>query len=286
MVKAIVTDVDGVIVGKKDGVNFPLPSEVITRKLMELHKRGIPVILNTAKFNRAVLEIIKKAELRNPHITDGGALIIDPLAEKIIKKHVLPKWLASEILALCLRYRFHTEFYSVDAGFLHKSQAGEFYNKRVAILQQELSLVDSLVQTSAGVDVIKIMPFYHKPEEREVIEHMLEPFKDEIHVVFSHHPSTYPTENAIITLKGVSKKDATLDILKYLHIAPEETLGIGDTFGDWNFMSVCGYVGVAGSHSKEFIDHAKAKGEGHYVLAPDADSDGFLEIVDYFFSKI
>jgi hydroxymethylpyrimidine pyrophosphatase-like HAD family hydrolase len=228
------------------------------------------------------LEIIKQAELRNPHITDGGALIIDPLSDTIIKKHVLSKALVSEILALCLRHRFYTEFYGAEAGFLHRSQADDFYQKRVAILQQELSLVDSLIQSSAGVDVIKIMPFYHKPEDRVVIEQMLEPFRNEIHLVFSHHPSTYPTENAIITLKGVSKKDATLDVLDHLHISPEETLGIGDTFGDWNFMSVCGYVGVAGSQSKEFIEHAKAKGDGHYFLGRDADEDGFLAIIDYF----
>jgi hydroxymethylpyrimidine pyrophosphatase-like HAD family hydrolase len=283
MIKAIVTDVDGVIVGKKQGVNFPLPNEKVIQKLKALHGKGIPVVLNTAKFNRAVLEIIKKAELRNPHVTDGGALIIDPLSEKIITKHVLPKWLVTEILTLCIRQRFHTEFYSIDEGFLHKSQAGEFYKKRVAILQQELSLVDSLVQTAAGVDVIKIMPFYHEPEEKAIIENMLKPFMDDIHLVFSHHPSTYPTENAIITLKGVSKKDATLTVLQHLKITPEETLGIGDTFGDWNFMSVCGYVAVAGSESKEFIANAKAKGEGHYFLGKDADEDGFLEIVDYFF---
>ena len=282
MIKAIVTDVDGVIVGKKDGVNFPLPSEQVTQKLMELQKSGIPVILNTAKFNKAVLDIIKKADLQNPHVTDGGALIIDPLNEKILKKYVLPKALAEEIIMLCFRNRFHTEFYSVGEGFLHRSQADAFYKKRVEILQQELLLVDSVVHTAAGVDVIKIMPFYHRPEERAIIEKMLQPFMDKIHVIFSHHPSTYPTENAVITLKGVSKKDATLEVLRYLHISPDETLGIGDTLGDWNFMSVCGYVGIAGSHNQEFIENAMSKGEGNYFIGKDADADGFLEIIDHF----
>jgi HAD superfamily hydrolase (TIGR01484 family) len=282
MIKAIITDVDGVIVGKQKGINFPLPSTPVIQKLIKLQTKGIPVVLNTAKFNRAVLDIIKNANLRNPHITDGGALIIDPLDNKVIRKHVFGKLLAKEIVKASIENGFYTEFYGVDDWFVQHDQVSSFTQKRIAILQQEHTAVNSLIDHVDAIDVIKIFSFIHKPEDKKKVDKILEPFKNQIHVVWSHHPTTYPAQNAIITLKGVSKKDATLEVLEYLKISPNEALGIGDTLGDWNFMDVCGYVGVVGSHSEELIKHAKSKGENKYFLGSDVDTEGFIEIIDYF----
>ena len=101
MMKAIITDVDGVIVGKKRGVNFPLPNYKVIRKLKKIRAEGIPVVLCTAKSNFAILEIVKKANLLNPHIADGGALIIDPLNDHVIKKRNFDKKLAKDIVSAC-----------------------------------------------------------------------------------------------------------------------------------------------------------------------------------------
>lgn len=282
MVKAIVTDVDGVIVGKKPGVNFPLPSPTVIQKLHELHKTGIPVILNTAKFNFAVKEIITRAGLKNPHITDGGALIIDPLNHQVIKKHVFEKSLAKAIVKVSIEHGFYTEFYGVDEWFIQKKDIGAFTKKRSSILQKEYKAVDSLLEIIDSIDVIKIFAFIHKPEEKPRVEKMLYEFKESIHLVWSLHPLTAPTQNAIITVKGVSKKDATFEVLEHLKIPPHEALAIGDTLGDWNFMNVCKYAGVVGDRSHELIKHAKNKGAGNYFIAPGVDEDGFIKIIDYF----
>lgn len=50
MIKAIIADVDGVIVGNRRGVNFPLPNKVVMQKLKDLHKKGIPIVLCTEPF--------------------------------------------------------------------------------------------------------------------------------------------------------------------------------------------------------------------------------------------
>ncbi len=49
MVKLIITDVDGVIVGHKVGVNFPYPSQKVIEALKEV-KLSIPVVLCTGKY--------------------------------------------------------------------------------------------------------------------------------------------------------------------------------------------------------------------------------------------
>jgi HAD superfamily hydrolase (TIGR01484 family) len=282
VIKAIITDVDGVIVGKKQGVNFPLPNTTIIKALHTLQKKGIPVVICTAKFNHAVKEIILQADLRNPHITDGGALIIDPLDNAILKKYVFEKALARELVEKFIAKKIYTEVYGSTEYFLQKDHIGEFTEKRIQILQKNHIAVDSLADHIAKVEVIKIINFAHTPQEKETIKEIISPYKEKIHFVWSHHPKTLPSENTIVTVNGVSKKAASLEVLKYLNISPNETLGIGDTEGDWNFMSLCKYVGVVGDASSELKRLAKEKGEGNYFYGSSVDEDGFLQIVDHF----
>ena len=284
MIKAIITDIDGVIVGNKQGINFPLPNTKIINVLHALQQKGIPVVVCTAKFNHAVKKIILQADLRNPHITDGGALIIDPLADAIIKKYVFENALARELVERFIAEKIYTEVYGATEYYLQKNHISAFTKKRIQILQKKHITVDSLIDRIANVEVIKIINFAHSSAEKEKIEKILSPYKERIHFVWSHHPKTFPAENTIVTVKGVSKKAASLEVLHYLNITPDETLGIGDTEGDWNFMSLCKYVGVVGNASSELKRLAKEKGEGNYFFGSSVDKDGFLQILNYFIS--
>lgn len=266
MIKAIVTDVDGVIVGKKHGVNFPFPNISVIERLIKLQEKGIPVVLCTAKFNYAIKDIITRANLRCPHIADAGALIIDPLNDKLIKKTVFEKNLASDIVNKVIADGFYTEVYGIDDYYLQKDHIGEFTEKRIKILQKEHVEVDSLVKKIHDIEVIKIKTFVHSEKDKENIEKDLEQFKEKINIAWGQHPFTMPTKETNITVKGVSKKDATLEVLDYLKISPDEALGISDTVGDWNFMSVCKYVGVVGNESQELKDLAKLKEKGIIIL--------------------
>jgi HAD superfamily hydrolase (TIGR01484 family) len=282
VIKAIITDIDGVIVGKRLGVNFPLPNKKIISALSALHKNGIPVVICTAKFNHAVKDIILDAQLRNPHITDGGALIIDPLEDKIIQKHIFTKDLARNIVEKCIEGGIYTEVYGAQDYYLQVDHKGDFTEKRIRILQKEQKTVTSLVEQVEKIEVIKIINFAHNDYDREKITTILLPFKNEIHYVWSQHPTTVPSTNTIITIKGVSKKSASREVLEYLNISPSEVIGVGDTMGDWNFMSLCTYVGVVGDESPELKELAKTKGEGNYFFGSSVDDDGFLQILNYF----
>ena len=282
MIKAIITDVDGVIVGKKQGVNFPLPNQVVIRRLQALQKKGIPVILCTSKSSHIIKELIRQADLRCPHITDAGALIIDPLDHKVIKVCVFDKPLASDIVAASLSEKFYTEVYGIDDYYLQKDYVGNFTEKRIQILQKEHITLNSLVEEIDSIDVIKIKIFAHNKEEKKKIQQFLEQFNEKANILWGQHPFTAPTEETNITVKGVSKQTAALEVLDYLKISPSESLGISDTVGDWNFMSLCKYVGVVGDESSEFKELAKTKGEGNYFFGSSVDDDGFLQIVDYF----
>lgn len=132
------------------------------------------------------------------------------------------------------------------------------------------------------MDVIKIIAFQDHPEIKQKIVNVLSKFEDKINYIWSTHPALFPNKPTVITVKGVSKKSASLEVLRSLNISPDETLGIGDSLADWNFMEICKYAATVGGN-QELKDLAKSKGEGNYFYGSSVDENGFLEIVNYFF---
>jgi len=282
MMKAIITDVDGVIVGKKRGVNFPLPNYKVIRKLKKIRAEGIPVVLCTAKSNFAILEIVKKANLLNPHIADGGALIIDPLNDHVIKKRNFDKKLAKDIVSACLNGGIYIECFGVEDCFIQKNQISGFTKKRIEILQKEYRAVPSLMEHATNFEVIKIIAFAGNEKDKQWIEKVLRPFMKDIHVIWTIHPLILPVQICIITVCGASKWQAAFEVLSHLKISPSETLGIGDTLGDWDFMSICKYVATVGNESNELKKLVESKGAGCYFYGSSVDNNGILEIFRHF----
>ena len=69
----VVLDVDGVIVGEREGFNFPDPNNEVIYSLKKLRQSGIFVSLCTGKPAFGIEKIITDAYLNNLHIVDGDA---------------------------------------------------------------------------------------------------------------------------------------------------------------------------------------------------------------------
>ena len=282
MIKTIITDVDGVIVGDKTGVNFPLPNEIVIQKLREIRKRNIPVVLCTGKFSFAIEEIIIRAELDNPHITDGGALIYNPLRNQIIKQHIIDKNLAKKIVQLCIENNIYVEVYTSKDYFAQKNQVNKLTDKRIIILQKEHKIVDSLTDLISDIDTIKILAFIKDESHKSQIENLLKPFTNDINTIWSTVTFMLPAMAKLITVKGVSKKHASEEVMRNLNISFDDVLGIGDLPADWNFMNLCKYTATVGDIDQELRKKVKSKGEKNYLLAPSVDKNGILDIINYF----
>ncbi len=282
MIRAIITDVDGVIVGHTKNVNFPLPHTDVLAALHNIRQKGIPIILCTAKSMNAIKPIIEKSYLNNPHISDGGALIYDPVDNVTVASHLLEKPIIKKIIEFTFSHNIYIEIHTKEKYIIEKRNAGVLSAGHSEIMLEDPEVVENISMSVDISDIMKLVIVCETPEKVQIAKRFFETVGKEITVVWTHHPTMLPSEFAIVTAPGVSKGHAAEEVLKSLRISFEETLGIGDTPGDWKFMERCGYVAVIGDKFLEFIAQAETKGEGKYIVAPSVEENGILHVLKQF----
>jgi len=281
MIKGIIIDVDGVIVGEKIGYNSPNPNSDVSSALKSIREKGIIVSLCTAKPHYSVQKIINDAKLHNLHITNGGGVIIDTIDNVVLKKHLINEADATSLIRELISADVFTEFYSVEEYYLQKSQKSDLSDTHTFILQREPQFVESVVEESKRRAIVKIMPVANDEKDKERIIKIFEPFKDKLSLSWGIHPIALPHVFGIITAKGISKQQACKEIMSYSHISQEEMLGIGDSTSDWQFMELCGYVGAMGNASEELKKKVEERGVNGFV-GKSVDENGILDILRHF----
>lgn len=282
MIKGIILDVDGVIVGEKIGFNSPYPHPDVIIKLKQIREKGVTISLCTAKPHYSVQKIINEAKLDNLHITNGGGIIIDPINNNILKKHVINKNHAAQVIDTYLKNNVYTEFYSVDNYFIQVDQQSDLTKTHTHILQKDPIIVPSLVNEVNNQDIIKIMPIAKNENDKKRLIELFEPFKNNLTLSWGVHPIALPHLFGIITAKGISKKQAALEIANSKNIKPEEMLGIGDSTSDWQFIESCGFAGAMGNASEELKKLVLSKGKQFSYIGKSVDENGVLNIFNHF----
>lgn len=281
-IKAIILDVDGVIVGEKIGYNSPNPHPNVIAAMKSIQNSGTPISLCTAKPHFAIGEIIKDANLDNAHITDGGGVIINPIDDIVFKKNIIPTNDAIGVLKTFLSAGVYTEFYTVDNYFIEKSQLGEITKKHSHVIQSQPKRVESLVSEAKNAEITKIMPIAIDEDDKLKLQRLFEPFIDRLILSWGVHPVILPLQFGIITAPGISKKQGAIEISKATNIPLKNTLGVGDSESDWQFMELCGYVAVMGNAKQKFKDLVTSKKGNQSFIAPSVEENGILKVFEHF----
>lgn len=284
-IKGIILDVDGVIVGEKIGFNSPNPHVDVINKLKEIRSKGIPISLCTAKPHFSIGKIIKDAQLDNYHIADGGSVIINPIDNTIVKKHVIDKKIVKKILEMYIENNVYTEFYTVDNYFIQKSQNCDITPKHVHILQDNPIIVDNLAEESLKHEVTKIMPIALDEKDQDRVAKLFENMNTKLTLSWGIHPVANPLKFGIITAPGISKKQGAIEISKNINVPLGDILAVGDSTSDWQFIELCGYGAAMGNASEKLKELVMTKGEESYYIGKDVDENGIIEILDYFDKK-
>lgn len=275
MVKMIVLDVDGVLTGSLHGINFPYPHEDVITALKKVRESGIPVVLCTGKYFPAIEPIILKARLSNPHLTDGGSLIIDPLDNKKPEMIYLDKNIISKIITRFFENNLHIEAFTETGLLVQKGTSEDYLMKRAKINQRESIIVDSLVEEAKKYDVIRLTAVAFSDTEREKAESILKEFNGVIKAVWTLNPSTPNLQYCIISSPKATKIDSLNKIASQLKISLQDALGVGDTLGDWVFMEKCGFTATMAEAPEELKKLVQ-------FVAPSVNDNGILQILDHF----
>lgn len=286
MVKLIIMDVDGVIVGHKVGVNFPYPSQKVLTTLKKIRESGIPIVLCSGKSGWVIEPIILKASLNNPHIADGGGLIINPIAKGSVHTSSIEKNLASDFINTCIQNKIYIEAFSAKDWFIQKGNPSEVISRRSLILQKNPIIVDSLTDEAKKHEIIRLQAIFFTQADKEKLRNLLESYQNRLTSIWTMHPTTIPWDYFLATAPGVSKASAAEAVAKQLGIPLENTLGIGDTLGDWEFMKLCSYAAAMEDGSEELKKLVESKGKEKYFIAPSVNEDGILKVFDYFLNSV
>lgn len=283
MIKGIILDVDGVLVGNTPGFNFPDPHTDVINRLFEIRQKNIPVVLCTGKGNFGIESLVKSANLNNPHIADGGSLIVNPIEKRIIKSSPLNSQISKEIVHVCIQNNVYLEVYATDTYYVQKSQENQSVTKKHAeVLQQNPMLPDSLEKEMENKEIVNMIAIADNEEDKKRVERIVAPFAKHVELVWTLHPALLPHQFYVITAKGVSKKTAAEEIFLQLNIPFSNVLGVGDTMSDWKFMQLCEYVGVMGNAPEALKQLARQKDANKFYIGGSVENNGILDICNYF----
>ena len=279
MIKLIVLDLDGVVKGFKEGVNSPYPSQKVIDYLRRTQDKGVPISLCTGKASFAVRKIVEKMELNNQHITDGGAVVFDPLNDKLLRSSVLPQESVVQLLDRADGKKILWELYTLNKKYIENGYPLHIRESREIMPWDEVADLRPL-GSSEKITKIEIK---YLPDTEDYLKKIFEPHLDKLDIQWTHIPSLLPMKIVILTAKGVSKHAAVADLVSFYGIRFSEVLAVGDTMMDWGFMDGCGYVATMGNANHEMkeliIDHGGFIG-GH------VDDDGLIDILEHYSKDI
>lgn len=282
MIKNIILDVDGVIIGTKLNQNFPYPSKLLAQKLKVLNKSGITVSLCTSKPYFSIRQIVKDCNLNSLHITDSGATITDGSTERsIINNRLFPE-LISELASFIDNTNLYAEFYTSNNWLARKNIHPEWIESGKKVLLQDPKLVDNFSQELSNISesIPKIVMITENDIDQDKISNIYKKYEKDIEIILTSHPVIPTVKISVITPKNISKSNALLQISEILKLNLQDALAVGDTLSDYKFMSICKYKGIMGNSDDKLKELAKT--DANAYIGKHVDEDGLLDIFEHF----
>lgn len=280
MIKAIILDIDGVIIGSKKGVNFPHPSKKVQKVLKKIHDGGVPVSFITAKPTFSAAENIKTVGIDNPHIADNGGTLFNPIKNQIIHSTSIPKKDILKLLSV-LPAKTYVNLFSIKDYYLQKSLKNTFTSRYTKIVEVMPKLTIDLKKVAKNEDIPKINIVAFSDKEKDLLNGIVEKMDGNFSFRWTTHPFISPIRVIVISAKKASKHSGLEMLAKNLKIPTKNFLAVGDTLSDWDFIKVCGYR-AAMANAEHDLKEKINKSDPKQTIGGDVNRDGIIDIFKYF----
>lgn len=250
MIKLVVTDIDGTILGD---CNIFRPK--ILETIRKLEARKIPVILATGRVYNGVWPAAEQLGLKTPIICSQGSILRQ--GDEVLWKRPVAHDLVREIIDILRFKNVHTNLYNDDEIFVEDENYMEEYSTGRFVTYK---VVDNFDNVKLGV-VSKLLAITHDEDEMQALSKELkERYNGALNIVRSHK---YYLE---ITDAEASKGNALKYLANLWGIKKEEIFASGDQDNDIDLLLNAG-ISVATEHASEGL-----KKIADYICAcPDCD---------------
>jgi HAD superfamily hydrolase (TIGR01484 family) len=280
MIKAVVLDIDGVVVGSREGVNFPHPSKKISAALRAIHSSGIPVSFLSAKTAFAVAKDIKAVYLDTIHIADGGATLFNPIQNQLIHQTALH---SDDVVALisALPATTYLNLFSITDYYLAQHLVNDFTNRYQKVVGQSPVLTNDLLEIAKTQSIAKLNICVATDQKKEEVTNIISQLSGNYTFRWTEHPHIPSMQVMVVTAMGVSKRSGVTYLAKTLGVSLDEILGVGDTLNDWDFIELCGYKAAMGNAVVALKEKIREEYPRH-TIGGHVDEDGLLDVFRYF----
>ena len=281
-IRAILLDVDGVIVGDKLGVNYPLPHPDVIARLQEVRENGVYVSLCTAKPLESIAKIVFESNLNNLHISDGGSVITNPFESTPRHLDYIDSNVATIIMSSFVSGEIYHEAYSQAGYYVIEKSVGEITAIHASILGFEPIVADDMSSVIKNNSITKLIAIASNEQEIRKINGLVKPYDDFLTLKWGIHPVAMPYQFGVITSKSASKENGANYILNAYSVLHNETLAVGDSVSDWSFMHCCGFVATVDNSHDELKKLVSERDAASSCISPSVNDNGIISILNYF----
>jgi Cof subfamily protein (haloacid dehalogenase superfamily) len=261
MIKLILTDVDGTLVGKGSAIH---PSVLV--KLEQARAAGLHLAICTGRplFSRAA-EYARLISSSQPHIFQNGAHVARADGRSLFQS-ILPKAAFLELVALSRRTGHALEVYTASRCYAEHFSETAVQHQR--LIELTVTPKDLLSITEPVLRVQWVIVQHQLP----AIEREMAGIAD-IQFSSAGTPDMPDAVFTSVTKLGTSKLEGASVLAGYYGVALQETMMVGDGDNDTELLSAVG-LGVAMGNAS-----AGAKAAAH-ISVRDVDEGGLADAID------
>lgn len=247
MIKLIACDLDGTLLDS----NHEITDE--NREVVEtLKKQEIPFVIATGRIYPSAAEFAKDLELKTPIIACNGAVVKDPVEDKILFHYPVPTESMLAMIEICKKYDIYFHLYSIDTVYAER-------NERLIAKYNEWKKKDpekSLVKTAVVEDIVPII--------KENVIYKMGIYVDEEGAQAAHDEMIQiPGMTSCFSLSTLvdifneeaSKGVAVSAVTSMYGLSKDEVMALGDNENDISMLQSAG-LGIAMKDARDQVKEA------------------------------